>query len=380
MDILIIGAGLSGAVMANRFAEAGKKVLIMEKTEGPGGLLKEEIIEGITTQKHGAFVFRSNDERVVDYMSDYWVLNNYKPKYEAIISGKLLPIPFNFKGIDRFWIEDSEYIKKTLIDKYGKDARINVNDLMQSDNEILKEVGKFIFRNLYKSYFEKVWSTDFDKLDPKLTLAIPIVTGYGTELYLEKYQGLPKEGYIPTIKKLLRHKNIKVMYNQDARHLLETQGTKIFFNELEVECPIIWTGQIDIFLNFKFGTLPYISSTIDTEVIDEEQYLTSSVEFRPSHPTISNFIEFKKMTHEQVRDVTVIGSEYQELIQDMSQRFNIPTSPMITEKARTMFNKYKEDIAKWENFYLLGRIATYRNIKMDQVIKEALELADKLLK
>lgn len=64
-DVLAVGAGISGATLAERYAEMGKKVLILEKRDHIGGNCYDYIDKnGILISKYGAHLFHTNDEEV----------------------------------------------------------------------------------------------------------------------------------------------------------------------------------------------------------------------------------------------------------------------------------------------------------------------------
>ncbi|RZJ24384.1 MAG: FAD-binding protein, partial [Flavobacterium sp.] len=72
IDILIIGAGISGAVLAERYASLGKKVLIIEKRNHIAGNCYDYIDEnGILVSKYGAHLFHTNDEDVWEYVNRF---------------------------------------------------------------------------------------------------------------------------------------------------------------------------------------------------------------------------------------------------------------------------------------------------------------------
>ena len=62
-DVLLVGAGLYNAVLANRFANHGLSCLIVEKRNEIGGNCHTYDLNGITVHKYGAHIFHtSNDE------------------------------------------------------------------------------------------------------------------------------------------------------------------------------------------------------------------------------------------------------------------------------------------------------------------------------
>ena len=69
-DYVIVGAGLSGCVVANRLASKGKKILILEKRNHIGGNVYDEIDSktNIIVQKYGPHIFHTNNETVWNYV------------------------------------------------------------------------------------------------------------------------------------------------------------------------------------------------------------------------------------------------------------------------------------------------------------------------
>jgi len=68
--VVIVGAGLSGATIAERYANDGEKVLVIEKRCHIAGNVYDEIDErsGIRISRYGAHLFHTNDAEVWEYV------------------------------------------------------------------------------------------------------------------------------------------------------------------------------------------------------------------------------------------------------------------------------------------------------------------------
>ena len=80
-DILIIGAGITGITLAERFASEGKNVLIIEKRNHIGGNCYDYYNEhGILVHKYGPHIFHTNYKEVWDYLSQFtdWIYYQHK--------------------------------------------------------------------------------------------------------------------------------------------------------------------------------------------------------------------------------------------------------------------------------------------------------------
>ena len=114
-DFIIVGAGLSGGVVARELAETGKKVLIIERRNHIAGNMFDYHDErGFLVQKYGPHTFHTKDESLYEYMKKYGEWEPYKLKCGASWGGKYSPTPFNFQTIDTFYPEKEAKILKSL--------------------------------------------------------------------------------------------------------------------------------------------------------------------------------------------------------------------------------------------------------------------------
>ena len=78
-DALIIGCGLSGAVIARHLAEQGKKVTIWERRDHIGGNMYDYVdAHGFLVQKYGPHTFHTKEKRLYDFMCQYEQWEPYK--------------------------------------------------------------------------------------------------------------------------------------------------------------------------------------------------------------------------------------------------------------------------------------------------------------
>ena len=71
-DFLVVGCGLSGAVIARHPAQRGKQVVIWERRDHIGGNMYDYVDEhGFLVQKYGPHSFHTKAKRLYDYMCQY---------------------------------------------------------------------------------------------------------------------------------------------------------------------------------------------------------------------------------------------------------------------------------------------------------------------
>ena len=71
-DVIIVGAGFAGSVLAEKFASDNKKVLVIDKRNHIGGNMYEETrSNGVRVHKSGPHIFHTNDKEVFDYLPHF---------------------------------------------------------------------------------------------------------------------------------------------------------------------------------------------------------------------------------------------------------------------------------------------------------------------
>lgn len=376
--IKIIGAGLSGAVLARVLAEDNFDIEIIEKRPNIGGNVYDHKVKGITVHKYGPHIFHTSKKDVIEFMNRFWKLNRFKNIVEGYIGENLVPIPFNFKSIDICFPERNEEIKNKLLENYPNKDNITILELFKNDDPLIKEVAKFIYTNIFENYTTKMWNLKPDEIDSSVTARIPVILSYKNTYFNDEYEGVPEEGYSKTIEKILDHKNIKFSLNEDGINYLSFEEDRILFKD-EEDCLIIYTGPLDALFKNKFGVLDYRSLNIKIEEVPKEKYQKTAVVNYPAHPTMTRITEYKNMTFEVNPNLTIISKEYPGTYSPSSKEFNEPYYPLATDDARERYYKYKVLADNFKNLYLLGRLANYKYINMDQAIEDALLMAKQII-
>jgi len=179
---------------------------------------------------------------------------------------------------------------------------------------------------------------------------------------------------------MLDHKNIEVRTGVNAVEELELKDDAIYFEFKKVECPIIYTGQIDELFKFEKGVLNYRSLNISFSTVPLKQVQATAVLNDPAHPSITRTTEYKIMTQqEDAGDVTVISTERPGQYDPEDEDFSTPYYPFADDTARAKYQKYVEIAKKYNNLHMLGRLATYQYLDMDKTIGLALDKAKEIL-
>ena len=88
-DFIIVGAGLFGAVFAERAKNAGMSVCILERRSHIAGNVYTEDIDGVHVHKYGAHIFHTNNKTVWDYVQQFATFNRFTNSPVANYKGEL---------------------------------------------------------------------------------------------------------------------------------------------------------------------------------------------------------------------------------------------------------------------------------------------------
>src|SRR5512141_2950601 len=104
VDYLVVGAGFAGAVLAERLASAGQKVLVVEKRNHVGGNAYDHYDDaGILVHRYGPHIFHTNSQEVFEYLSRFTEWRFYEHRVLAQVDGKLVPIPINLDTVNQVY-------------------------------------------------------------------------------------------------------------------------------------------------------------------------------------------------------------------------------------------------------------------------------------
>ena len=187
---------------------------------------------------------------------------------------------------------------------------------------------------------------------------------------------MPLRGYTELVKKMLAHKNIKLLLNTDFHEVMALRGEEIFLFGQKFDGRLIYTGQLDELFDKKFGDLPYRSVKMKFEKHDAENFQSAPTVNYPNNFDFTRITEFKKIHPAKSSRTTIL----KEFPQDYVAGKNEPYYPIFTDAARGLYEKYSAELAKFKNITAVGRLAEYRYYDMDDVVKRALEIFDALTK
>ncbi len=376
---IVVGAGFSGAVLAERIANIlNEKVLVYEKREHTGGNAYDYLNENrIYIHKYGPHIFHTDSQTVINYLSQFTEWYGYRHKVFAKVDNSYIPLPFDFRGIEILLKKKEKRIKKVLLNRYGKNKKVPIYELLNTKNPDLKEFGEFVFEKIFLHYSKKQWGVNPLTLSKRVLKRVPVYIGYADSYFDNKFQGIPSGGFSSLFEKMLNHKNIKLMLGKDFREDFELRERKFFYRGKYFDGIIIFTGEIDYLFDFKFGRLSYRSLRFDFEDISTEEFQPVAVVNYPGKEDFTRITEYKHFLNQKVKKTT-ISREYPGEYKRDGSDFNIPYYPFFDKKNEEIYLKYKKEASLIKNLFTVGRLAEYKYYNMDDAVLRALEVFEEI--
>ncbi len=376
-DYIIVGAGIAGITAAEELANIlEKKVLLIEKRDHIGGNCYDYVNEhGTIIHKYGPHIFHTNNLQVYNYLSLFTLWNTYNHKVLYKIDNKLVPVPFNLISIDKTRPGDSEEIKDALLDNYEVNAKVPIKELMESDNEYLKDLGEHIFKEVYFKDYKKLYNIEDTRIIELVDKMKPLHVSYDCRYYDDLYQAVPSYGYESMFENMLKNHNITVLLDTDYKDVLSINHDtkKVYYNNKEFEGHLIFTGRIDEFFDYKFGQLPYRSLILLNEDVDDVFFQDNATIHYPKEYHFTKITEFKYLTGQQTF-YTTIQFEFPVEYDISNPEQNIPYYPINLEENQKIYEKYKKLSENYTNITFIGRLAEYKQYQMDEIVQKVLDL------
>ena len=363
-DYAIVGSGLFGSIFSYEANKRGKKCLVIDKRNHIGGNIYTREIENINIHEYGAHIFHTSNTEVWDYINNFAEFNRYTNSPVAIYKDELYNMPFNMNTFNKLWGVKTPSEAKAKIEEQVKES--NISEPKNLEEQAISLVGKDIYEKLVKGYTEKQWGTRATELPSFIIKRLPVRFTYDNNYFNDKYQGIPIGGYTKIVEKMLEGIEVRL-------------ETDFFENREELEGladKIVFTGMIDEFYDYKFGTLEYRSLRFEHEILNEENHQGNAVvNYTEYEVPYTRIIEHKHFEYGN-QPKTVITREYPA----KWQKGDEPYYPINNEKNNAMYNKYKELADNETNVIFGGRLAEYKYYDMHNVIEQVLKCVKKELK
>jgi len=363
---LVVGAGVSGAVIANLLAaELGEKVLVIDKKNHIAGNCYDYRDEnGIMIHKYGSHIFHTKSEKVWKYLKQFTDFNTYMHKVIGILDGIETHIPFNFNTLyDVFPKSVASRLEQKLLDIFEINSKVPILEFQKQDDDDLQFLANYVYEKIFLYYTTKQWGVKPEEVDGAVTARVPVYLSKDNRYFQDRFQGIPLDGYTKVVEKILDDEKIEVRLNTDFKEFKGQKFKRVFY-----------TGSIDEFFDYKFGQLPYRSVYFEFETHNCEYYQSNACVNYPCNYDFTRIHEYKYYLNDK-SDKTVIAKEYSESFElGKNERYY----PIPKDENFALYQKYLDEAKKLDNVYFLGRLGDYKYYDMDKAILRALELFEEI--
>lgn len=362
--IVIIGAGLSGAVFAERCATILKRpVVIIDKRSHIAGNCYDFVDDsGIMVSKYGAHIFHTSDTQVWEYIHNFSDWKPYEHRVLSSVESKLVPVPINIDTVNtllNLHISSPEEMRQWVKAQTPKNPKVK-----NSEDAALALFGnKRLYELMFKNYTYKQWSIWPIDLEPSVLSRIPIHYDFNDRYFDDPYEAIPTNGYTKFVENLLSNPLIEVVLNTDY---FDIKSSLTKYHKL------IYTGPIDQYFGDKYNKLQYRSLRFEFETLNTPSFQDAAVVNYPSQDVpFTRIVEYKKLYGSNSQQ-TVISREFPSWDGE-------PYYPVPTQHNRDLYAKYCQEADRTKDVIFAGRLANYKYFNMDEAIKNSLEIFGKKL-
>ncbi len=355
MKIAIIGAGLSGGILAS-LTNGGHDVTVFEKRKNIGGNCSDKLIGDVLVQEHGAHIFHTNNEMVWNYVNNFADFNNYVHKVKATNANLEynLSVPINMKTFEELLYKgiNVEDVKKWI----GKPKYKNPKNFKEA---CINKYGEIIYEKIFKNYSEKQWGRKCEDIPKEIVDRLPLRFKNDDRYFTDKYQGMPIGGYSKMISNMFGGSNILKMDVGISELTDISDSFDIVF----------FSGEIDKLFDYTLGSLEYRSLSFDTTIFRKfNKFAKSAVTNFVDECVFTRMIDWTYFYDSGCENITPVTFE-----KPMDyDKTNEPYYPINDKNNNELHQNYLTLLKdRFNNVVPLGRLAEYKYFDMDKCVENS---------
>ena len=357
VDYVVVGAGLFGSVFARCAAEAGKRVLLVDRRPHIGGNCYSEPIDGVEVHRYGPHIFHTSNKTVWEFVNRFATFNHYRHRGVVRHGDRLWSFPINLATLHQMWGVTSPAEARVRLEQVREPVAKPAN----LEQWIVGQVGRELYETFVRGYTTKQWGRDPTELPASIIRRIPIRLTWNDNYFDDVYQGIPTEGYTRMFQNMLDHECIRtatgVDFFEHKRELTASGST------------LVYTGKIDEYFDYRFGELEYRSLRFETETLPGDVQGTSIVNYSAAEVPFTRIVEHKHFALQEGAK-TVITREFPQRYERGREAFY----PIRDDRNLKIYDRYRA-LSLQSSVIFGGRLGTYNYYDMHQVIAQAMKFA-----
>ena len=367
MTILIVGAGLSGAVIGRALADAGQEVTILDARPHVGGNCHTErdAATGVLLHVYGPHIFHTDDAEVWEYVHQFTQFHPYQNRVKSTVKGRVYALPVNLHTINQFF---GKALSPSEARSFIAGQAEQISDPQSFEEQALAFVGRDLYEAFFKGYTEKQWGCDPRLLPASILKRLPLRFNYDDNYFFHKYQGMPVDGYTPMIMNILDHPRIALQLNTHYQPVRHRSGEDRWEH-------VFWSGPLDGYFDYDLGRLGYRTLDFERFTTQGDYQGCAVMNYGDADIPYTRITEHKHFAPWETHDHTVCYREYSRA----ATAEDIPYYPIRLLEEKSLLQRYVTQAESLKDVTFVGRLGTYRYLDMDVTIREALDTAQAYL-
>lgn len=362
MNILCVGAGLSGAVIGRKLAEAGHAVTIVDARSHIAGNCHTERDDdtGVMVHIYGPHIFHTNDQEVWDYVNAFTRFMPYKNRVKTTSQGQVFSLPVNLHTINQFFGRTMRPDEaRAFITQEQADT--SITDPQTFEEQAMRFVGRDLYEAFFKGYTIKQWGVQPSELPASILKRLPVRFNYDDNYFFHKYQGMPENGYTEMVAAILDHPKITVHLETRFNRDQAAQYDHVFYS-----------GPLDGWFDYDLGRLGYRTLDFERFTYEGDYQGCAVMNYGEESVPFTRITEHKHFAPWESHEGSVCYREFSRLCQPE----DIPYYPIRQVREKALLADYVTRAQAETGVTFVGRLGTYRYLDMDVTIREALDTAD----
>lgn len=356
-EYVIVGSGLTGAVIARLLTDAGRSVVVVDRRAHLGGNVHDHVHEsGIRVHTYGPHYFRTNSDELWEFVTRFSPFYRYEACIKSFVDSR-----------HENWPIAGSYIRRTV----GAGWQPVFRDTPANFEEAsLAMMPRPIYEKFVRGYSEKQWGVPASSLSADLAKRFDVREDDEPRLCRHRHQGIPSLGYAGLMRNMLA--GIRVVLDCDY---LNHRGAFMHTRQL------VFTGPIDEFFGFDLGRLRYRGQRREHTFRHDVDFAQPCGQVNYPDPASGPHIrqmEWKHMMHaDEARGIR--GTLLTREITVDPQSPNDYEYPFPDRANATLYARYRDRAEAMPDLLLCGRLGEYKYYDMDQAIARAMVLAQRML-
>ena len=372
-DLVVVGAGLYGLTVAERAAERGLDVVVIDRRDHIGGNAwsEAEPSTGIEVHRYGAHLFHTSNVRVWEYVNRFTRFTDYVHRVWTVHRGEVYPMPINLGTINQFFrTAMGPDQARDLIARQAADVTGEPRNL---EEKAVSLIGRPLYEAFVRGYTAKQWQTDPTDLPAEVISRLPVRYTYDNRYFNDRWEGLPVDGYAAWLSRMADHPRISVLLETD----FFDGGHGVAREAVVGQVPLVYTGPLDRYFDHAHGPLGWRTLDFEQEVLDVGDHQgTAVINEADENVPHTRVLEFRHFHPERAypRDRTVIVRERSRFA-DVGDE---PYYPVNAATDRSRLTGYRELVRLEGSLGVAfgGRLGTYQYLDMHMAIASALTFVD----